>query len=205
MNSIDRRGFLKTTAAWGLAPIPTLRSGPAGLSDDDALGVRKEFAVTQDQTYLNSAYVGPMPNVVYEAAVRYADEQRLTPAIGLDTKRVSARSPGSFGARPPARRVPLRRRHPGARYVSHESPPGGSGFRLRQLLQVAVLQLGRRPVLRAGGASGANPTRPIRPQPGGRVPPRFPLPPRVHGEEVRILRADLRRRRAARGRARLLG
>src|SRR3990172_3105701 len=83
MNSIDRRGFLKTTAAWGLAPIPTLRSGPAGLSDDDALGVRKEFAVTQDQTYLNSAYVGPMPNVVYEAAVRYADEQRLTPAFVL--------------------------------------------------------------------------------------------------------------------------
>ena len=104
MNSIDRRGFLKTTAAWGLAPIPTLRSGPAGLSDDDALGVRKEFAVTQDQTYLNSAYVGPMPNVVYEAAVRYADEQRLTPAIGLDTsmeRRENARTKFAelFGAK----------------------------------------------------------------------------------------------------------
>ena len=80
MNSIDRRGFLKTTAAWGLAPIPTPGSVSASPSDDDALGVRKAFAVTQKQTYLNSAYVGPMPDVVYEAAVRYADEQRLTPA-----------------------------------------------------------------------------------------------------------------------------
>lgn len=79
MHPIDRRSFLTTTAALGLSSLP-----PARESDDDGLGVRKEFAVTQKETYLNSAYVGPMPNVVYEAALKYADEQRLTPAVGLD-------------------------------------------------------------------------------------------------------------------------
>jgi selenocysteine lyase/cysteine desulfurase len=105
MNSVDRRSFLKTTAAWGLAPIPGYRSVPAGLSDEDALGVRKEFAVTRNETYLNSAYVGPMPDVVYQAAIRYADEQRLTPATGLDTsmerrEKARARFADLFGAKP---------------------------------------------------------------------------------------------------------
>lgn len=84
MSSMDRRSFLKTTAAWGLVPLPAERRTAAGFADDDPLGVRKEFAVTEKNTYLNSAYVGPMPNVVYEAALKYAEEQRLTPAIGLD-------------------------------------------------------------------------------------------------------------------------
>jgi selenocysteine lyase/cysteine desulfurase len=100
MNSIDRRSFLKTTAAWGLAPLPPRRE-----TDDDALGVRKEFAVAQKETYLNSAYVGPMPNVVYEAALKYAEEQRLTPSVGLDIsmeRRESARRKFAelFGAKP---------------------------------------------------------------------------------------------------------
>ena len=85
MNSIDRRSFLRTTAAVGLASLPTPRGSAALPVDDDALGVRKDFPVTQKQTYLNSAYVGPMPNVVHEAAIKYADEQMLTPAVGLDT------------------------------------------------------------------------------------------------------------------------
>ena len=82
MHSIDRRSFLKTTAAWGLAPLPAVPA--ARRTDDDPLGVRRDFAVTEKETYLNSAYVGPMPNVVYEAALKYAEEQRLTPSVGLD-------------------------------------------------------------------------------------------------------------------------
>jgi len=85
MNSVDRRSFLKTTAAVGLASLPTARGSLARPADDDPLGVRKDFPVTQKQTYINSADVGPMPKVVHEAAIRYAEEQLLTPAIGLDT------------------------------------------------------------------------------------------------------------------------
>jgi selenocysteine lyase/cysteine desulfurase len=105
MTSIDRRRFLETTASLGLASIATERRTGAAPADDDPLGVRKDFAVTQKETYLNSAYVGPMPDVVYEAAVQYADEQRLTPAIGLDIsmeRKESARRRFAdlFGAKP---------------------------------------------------------------------------------------------------------
>ncbi len=84
MSSIDRRSFLKTTAACGLGSLPSARSTGALPADDDPLGVRAQFPVTAKQTYINSAYVGPMPRVVHEAAIKYADEQLLTPAIGLD-------------------------------------------------------------------------------------------------------------------------
>jgi selenocysteine lyase/cysteine desulfurase len=105
MDSIDRRNFLKTTAAWGLVPLHGERRGASRSADEDPLGVRGEFAVTHKETYINSAYVGPFPNVVYEAAVRYADEQRLTPAVGLDIsmeRRENARRKFAelFGAKP---------------------------------------------------------------------------------------------------------
>ena len=84
MTSIDRRRFLKTTAAAGLASLPArLRGRQAPSADDDPLGVRHDFHVTQEQTYINTSYVGPMPTVVHDAAIKYADEQRLTPARGL--------------------------------------------------------------------------------------------------------------------------
>ena len=53
MNSLDRRSFLKTTAA-GLAAIPAA-GGTALSADDDPLGVRADFPVTQNRTYLNTA------------------------------------------------------------------------------------------------------------------------------------------------------
>jgi cysteine desulfurase/selenocysteine lyase len=84
MNPIDRRGFLKTTAAVGMATLPTTHRSLGADMGDDPLGVRGEFAIAQKQTYLNSAYVGPMPRAVHEAAIKYAEEQQMTPAIGLD-------------------------------------------------------------------------------------------------------------------------
>ena len=84
MSSIDRRSFLKTTAAAGLATLPArLRGSQALRADEDPLGVRAEFPVTQEMTYINMSYVGPMPRVVHEAALKYAEEQLLTPARGL--------------------------------------------------------------------------------------------------------------------------
>ena len=83
MTSIDRRSFLKTTAAEGLISLPATRGSRAQTAEDDPLGVRDDFHVTRDQTYINISLVGPMPTPVHEAAIAYADAQRLTPARGF--------------------------------------------------------------------------------------------------------------------------
>ena len=103
--TIDRRSFLKATAAVGLTTIPTARGSLSPAMDDDPLGVRKEFPVTEKQTYINTAYVGPMPRVVHEAALRYAEEQLLTPDVGLDIsmerkERARGKFASLFGAKP---------------------------------------------------------------------------------------------------------
>jgi hypothetical protein len=61
---IDRRGFL---GAASLGAVATLRAGATRL-DDDPLGVRAEFPVTREQSYLNSAYVGPIPRSVRDSS-----------------------------------------------------------------------------------------------------------------------------------------
>jgi selenocysteine lyase/cysteine desulfurase len=104
MATVDRRSFLKTTAAASIA-IPAARGPLAPAADDDPLGIRKEFKVTEKETYLATAYVGPLPNAVYQAAIRYADDQRLSPASGLDVsterrERTRATFAEMFGARP---------------------------------------------------------------------------------------------------------
>ena len=76
MSAVDRRAFLKTTAVAGLAALPT-RHGLASPADDDPLGVRADFPVTREQTYLNSASVGPMSKTARDAVVRYADDKML--------------------------------------------------------------------------------------------------------------------------------
>ena len=77
MSSLDRRSFLKTTAA-GLAAIPAAR-GTALSADDDPLGVRADFPVATNRTYLNTASVGPFPNVVRDAGIAWAEEQANDP------------------------------------------------------------------------------------------------------------------------------
>ena len=76
MSAIDRRAFLTTTAAAGLAVLPA-RHGLTSPADDDPLGVRADFPVTQEQTYLNTASVGPMSKTVRDAVAAYADEKML--------------------------------------------------------------------------------------------------------------------------------
>jgi selenocysteine lyase/cysteine desulfurase len=82
---IDRRSFL-ATASLGAAAIA--RSGEASL-DDDPLGVRAEFPVTREQAYLNTAYVGPIPRAVRDAAVEEADAKMLRPTPGNRSDRAS--------------------------------------------------------------------------------------------------------------------
>ena len=80
MSWIDRRDFLRTTGALGLSSLPPSRNASAASMFQDPLGIRDEFHVTRTQTYLNMSSVGPMPTVVHNAAVAYANDQQVAPA-----------------------------------------------------------------------------------------------------------------------------
>lgn len=91
MSALSRRNFLKTTAAAGIATIPTggdlasgrlerepsARGGGRAGRSDDPLGVRDAFPVTRDLAYLNTASVGPLPIPVRDALHAYADEKMI--------------------------------------------------------------------------------------------------------------------------------
>ncbi|HSF18814.1 MAG TPA: aminotransferase class V-fold PLP-dependent enzyme [Vicinamibacteria bacterium] len=101
MSSLDRRTFLKTTAA-SLAVVPAAR-GLLPSSDDDPLGVRADFPVTETHTYLNTASVGPLPKQVRDAGVAYLDENMREPfaARRADTRdEARTRFAALFGAKP---------------------------------------------------------------------------------------------------------
>ena len=76
MSAMNRRRFLETTAAAGLASLHSAR-GLTAPADDDPLGVRADFQVTVEQTYLNSCGVGPMSRAARDAVAAYADEKML--------------------------------------------------------------------------------------------------------------------------------
>lgn len=100
----NRRGFIKTTAAVGLAGLPGARAlgldaeadaGDASVAPqaagsaqspriatdsqayDDPLGVRASFPVTRELAYLNTASSGPLPIPVRDALRAYAEEKSL--------------------------------------------------------------------------------------------------------------------------------
>ncbi len=73
MSLLDRRSFLTTTAA-GLASLKTARGLTQPADEEDPLGVRAEFPAALNQTFLNTAWVGPVPQVARDAGVAYADE-----------------------------------------------------------------------------------------------------------------------------------
>jgi len=101
MSALDRRSFLKTTAA-GLAAIPAA-SGTAFSADEDPLGVRGDFPVATKKTYLNTASVGPFPNAVREAGIAWVEEQGDDPLYSrMGEKREHARERFAelFGASP---------------------------------------------------------------------------------------------------------
>ncbi len=100
MNALSRRNFLRTTAITGLAALPTTR-GLASPSEDDPLGVRSEFPVTDELAYLNTASLGPLSRTVRNTLVAYADEKMLyrNPASRRAAKeRARAKFAALFGA-----------------------------------------------------------------------------------------------------------
>ena len=76
MSAINRRRFLETTAAAAAASLCPTRGWTAP-SDDDPLGVRADFPITGEQTYLNTCSVGPMARSTRDAVAAYADEKML--------------------------------------------------------------------------------------------------------------------------------
>ena len=93
---LNRRRFLKATAAAGLATLPgagELAASPDSVghaqpvrppcppgrnhASDDPLGVRVSFPVTEEFAYLNTASSGPLPVPVRDALHAYADEKML--------------------------------------------------------------------------------------------------------------------------------
>lgn len=61
MTILDRRAFLTTTAA-GLAALSAGCGETQAAAEDDPLGVRGEFPAAENQTFLNTAWVGPIPS-----------------------------------------------------------------------------------------------------------------------------------------------
>ena len=91
MTSLDRRSFLKSTTA-GLASVAAAR-GETHPANDDPLGVRAEFPITETQAYLNTASSGPFPRAVRTAALAFAEEKTLRPTPGRRQEtRASARA-----------------------------------------------------------------------------------------------------------------
>lgn len=82
--SLDRRSFV--AAAASLAASAALRPAsaldlPVGLasSSDDPLGVRADFPIVTGHTYLNSAYITPIPRQVVAAGVAFLEDKASRP------------------------------------------------------------------------------------------------------------------------------
>lgn len=76
MIEMNRREFLGASAA-GLTTIST-RARASVSADEDPLGVRGDFPVTESgTTYLNSAAFSPIPRPVVEAGQRYLEDKMM--------------------------------------------------------------------------------------------------------------------------------
>jgi selenocysteine lyase/cysteine desulfurase len=82
---MDRRSFVATTAAT-LAATKLRISTPS-----DPLGVRGDFPITAERTYLNSAYIAPIPTPVVRAGTEFLENKARRPLdvgelLGADGK-----------------------------------------------------------------------------------------------------------------------
>jgi cysteine desulfurase / selenocysteine lyase len=83
--SLDRRSFVATAAA--LAASAATRPGQALAmtrargGGPDPLGVRADFPIVNDRTYLNSAYIAPMVRTAAAAGTSYLDAKSGRPLL----------------------------------------------------------------------------------------------------------------------------
>src|ERR1700722_15624127 len=87
----SRRGFLGISGAAALAAVTPAARTQSG--SDDPLGVRKDFPATQDYTFLNTAYIGLIPQPVVAAAQKWIEARaRHTYNVGqMEDKKHEAR------------------------------------------------------------------------------------------------------------------
>ena len=82
--SLSRRSFVATAASLTAAGAsrgvePALASVSSLSAGDDPLGVRSDFPIVRDRTYLNSAYITPVPRQVVAAGQRFVESKSLRP------------------------------------------------------------------------------------------------------------------------------
>ena len=70
---MDRRSFVATTVATLAAA--KVHVNPPG----DPLGVRADFPITSERTYLNSAYIAPVPRTVVQAGTEFLENKSRRP------------------------------------------------------------------------------------------------------------------------------
>lgn len=88
MSNLSRRAFLAATASLsagvpgGAAATATPRQASGGSATrpaDDPLGVRADFPAARSRTYLNSAYITPVPTAVAAAGRAFVDRKAEQP------------------------------------------------------------------------------------------------------------------------------
>jgi len=82
--SIDRRTFVTSAAALAAAAAVGAERADAahtrgGIGPGDPLGVRGDFPIVADRTFLNSAYITPIPRSVVAAGTTFLEEKSTRP------------------------------------------------------------------------------------------------------------------------------
>ncbi|MDO8681424.1 MAG: aminotransferase class V-fold PLP-dependent enzyme [Acidobacteriota bacterium] len=78
--SISRRQFVVSAASLAAsAAAPTVSFTESSASQDDPLGVRGDFPIVRGRTYLNSAYITPVPDQVVAAGRAFVESKAVRP------------------------------------------------------------------------------------------------------------------------------
>ncbi|MGQ0647156.1 MAG: aminotransferase class V-fold PLP-dependent enzyme [Gemmatimonadaceae bacterium] len=80
---LNRRSFVAAAASLAASAASTSAQGslPAlpVVGDDDPLGVRRDFPIVANRTYLNSAYIAPVPRQVLATGQAFLESKALKP------------------------------------------------------------------------------------------------------------------------------
>ncbi len=78
---IDRRSFITNAAAFAAFGALGDPPGMQRTGEPDPLGVRADFPIVADRTYLNSAYIAPIPRPVVEAGTAFLEAKSRRPLL----------------------------------------------------------------------------------------------------------------------------
>lgn len=92
--SIDRRAFIAATTS--LAATAAVGPGVPMPGTSDPLGVRADFPITASRTYLNTAYIAPIPKQVVAAGQAFMTQRAQEPLSVGDLLRQVGATRGKF-------------------------------------------------------------------------------------------------------------